>query len=316
MLTGMKVIDAQLHEPAIKLDWSASDLTTRRQVLTEVLLATMDAVGVDCALLYPVDLQWAADVVATHSHRFAVVPAFALGGVIRGFTPVGGNSGIDPVAPDVDAQIAALAARPGWVGLRLMDLRSLPPPPSGRDAYEQFHQALRTCEVLGVPVFMSTAGALLAPLDLARRYPELTLIVDHLGIRQPPSFHRDTPPFVTLPQLLALAEQPNIAVKLSGAPTLSERDYPYRDIWPYLRRIVDAFGADRVMWASDISRIAGQIGFDVTFPGAAAGYAGQHSYAQALGYVRDCDTLTSSEKDWLLSGTAQKIIRWPAAVSP
>jgi L-fuconolactonase len=316
MLSGMKVIDAQLHEPAITLNWSASDLHTRRQVLTEVLLATMDAVDVDCAVLYPVDLQWAAEVVAKHPHRFAVVPAFAVGGVLRGFTPAGGDSGVDPLSPDADDQIAALAARPGWVGLRLMDVRTMRTPPPGRDAYEQFHRALRTCEVLGVPIFMSTAGALRAPLNLARRYPDVTLIVDHLGIRQPPSFERDTPPFAALPHLLALADQPNIAVKLSGAPTLSERDYPYRDIWPQLRRIVDAFGPDRVMWGSDISRIAGQIGFDVTFPGAADGYAGKHSYAQAIGYLRDCDELTSGEKSWLLFGTAQKVLRWPAVVSP
>ena len=312
MLSSMRVIDAQLHEPTIRLDWSASDAATRRRLLTEVELATMDAVGVDCAVLYPVDLEWAAEVVAEHRERFAVVPAFAPGGVLTGFTPTGGNSGIDPLAPDVGDQIEALAARPGWVGLRLMDVRTLPPPAAGQSPYALFDRALRACQTLRVPVFMSTAGALQAPAELTRRHPDLTLVVDHLGIRQPPSFPRDEPPFATLPDLLALAGQPNVAVKLSGAPTLSEQDYPYPDLWPHLRRIVDAFGPDRIMWGSDISRITGQIGFDVTFPAAGDRYPGKHTYAQAAGYLRDCADLTPSEKRWLFGATAQKILGWPA----
>jgi hypothetical protein len=51
-----------------------------------------------------------------------------------------------------------------------------------------------------------------------------------------------------MPQLLALAKHDNVAVKISGAGTLSHQGYPYPDIWDPLARIFDAFGFDRCMW--------------------------------------------------------------------
>jgi L-fuconolactonase len=41
---------------------------------------------------------------------------------------------------------------------------------------------------------------------------------------------------------LALAAHPNIAVKISGACTLSHESFPYNDIWNPLFRVFDAFG--------------------------------------------------------------------------
>src|SRR5215470_17002226 len=51
-------------------------------------------------------------------------------------------------------------------------------------------------------------------------------------------------PFADLPNVLALAAQANIAIKITGACTLSHDPFPYPDIWDNLRRIFDAFGLD------------------------------------------------------------------------
>lgn len=82
------------------------------------------------------------------------------------------------------------------------------------------------------------APAILRELGgLAAALPDLQLVVDHLGLPQPPLVPPDRPePFGRLPELLSLARRPNVAVKLTGAPTLSRQRYPFADLWPHLHR--------------------------------------------------------------------------------
>jgi predicted TIM-barrel fold metal-dependent hydrolase len=55
--------------------------------------------------------------------------------------------------------------------------------------------------------------------------------------------------------MLALAKLPNVAVKLSGAPSTSTHPYPYKNIHGYLQRIVETFGPDRCFWGTDVTRM-------------------------------------------------------------
>jgi predicted TIM-barrel fold metal-dependent hydrolase len=88
--------------------------------------------------------------------------------------------------------------------------------------------------------------------QVAERHPGLKLIIDHLGRV---GRTQDAPAFANLPDLLALARWPNIAVKATGAPSYSSEPYPYRNIHPYLRQIYDAFGPERMFWGTDITRM-------------------------------------------------------------
>ena len=45
-----------------------------------------------------------------------------------------------------------------------------------------------------------------------------------------------------------------MAIKISGACTLSHEPFPYADIWEPLGRIFEAFGFDRCMWGTDWTR--------------------------------------------------------------
>jgi hypothetical protein len=49
-------------------------------------------------------------------------------------------------------------------------------------------------------------------------------------------------PFADLPWVLALAEQPNGAIKITGAGTLAHEPFPYPDLWEPLGRIFDRCG--------------------------------------------------------------------------
>ncbi|WP_448624491.1 amidohydrolase family protein [Geodermatophilus sp. URMC 64] len=137
-----------------------------------------------------------------------------------------------------------------------------------------------------------------------------------------------------LPDLLELAAHPNVAIKFSGAPSMSQQPYPFEDLWPDLRRIVDAFRSRRLMWGTDISRFYGRIGFR-SFPefssedefayrdGIAPELASPdrarvvpHSYAEALFHLRDSHQLTADDKEWRFGRTAQTLLRWPADPRP
>ena len=61
--------------------------------------------------------------------------------------------------------------------------------------------------------------------------------------------------WANLPELLALAKHPNVAVKATGAPSYSSEPYPYRNVHAHLRRLHDAFGPERLSWRTDITRM-------------------------------------------------------------
>ena len=122
------------------------------------------------------------------------------------------------------------------------------------------------------------------------------MIVDHLGMRQNPTFGLDDPPFRDLPALLALAELPNVRVKVSGVPTLSAGPYPFADLWASLDQVLAAFGAERLMWGSDISRVMGRAG-TIRLAPEGREYA-KHTYAEALFYLKHTDRLTADQREW------------------
>jgi predicted TIM-barrel fold metal-dependent hydrolase len=87
---------------------------------------------------------------------------------------------------------------------------------------------------------------------VARRYPRLRLVVDHLALPLGPT---GPAAFADLPHLLALARYPNVAVKASALPCHSERRFPFTDVHQPLRRVFNAFGPHRLFWGSDWTRL-------------------------------------------------------------
>jgi predicted TIM-barrel fold metal-dependent hydrolase len=88
--------------------------------------------------------------------------------------------------------------------------------------------------------------------EIAEKYPDVPLLIDHLGADLS---KQGVESFETLPELTALAKHPNIAVKMSGANGNSAAPYPHTDIHDSLQRIFDAFGPDRCFWGTDLSRM-------------------------------------------------------------
>ena len=61
---------------------------------------------------------------------------------------------------------------------------------------------------------------------IAERHPGLKLHIDHHGRGGGGGSGKDDAAFANLGEMLALAKLPNVAVKLSGAPSYSSEPYP------------------------------------------------------------------------------------------
>jgi predicted TIM-barrel fold metal-dependent hydrolase len=129
----------------------------------------------------------------------------------------------------------------------------------------------------------------LAAIDaMCRKFADTPVVIDHfarVGV-DGTSRERD------LANLCGLARHKHVHVKVSAFYALGKKQPPYTDLAPMIRRLVDAFGPERLMWATDCP-------FQVQ---------GNHTYSASLELVRDrLDFLTADAKEWLLRKTAQRV---------
>ena len=201
------------------------DLAGPREATGDQVVAAMDAVGVDGALLvspfamYRFDASYALQVHASHPTRFGLIKPF------------------DPTDPAVADEIAAWAATDGTVGVRIMLNRG-----ASEDAADPgLNRVLAAAARHAMPVNLLAWGRLEQAGLLAARNPNTTLVIDHLGLQQPFEPPAPAAPFAELGTVLALAAHDNVMIKISGACTLSHEPFPYKDIWdplaPHLRRV-------------------------------------------------------------------------------
>jgi len=80
--------------------------------------------------------------------------------------------------------------------------------------------------------------------EIAQRHPEMPLIVDHLGY---PDLQEGEEPFRPI---VELARYENVYLKLSDVAGRSAEEFPYRDVHPFIRLLLGAFGARRTMWGT------------------------------------------------------------------
>jgi L-fuconolactonase len=143
-----------------------------------------------------------------------------------------------------------LLADPVVAGIRLVFL----PADAGRVDDPAAEWLWDLAEQDQVPVMLLASGQLDELGDLARRRPGLRLAVDHLGLTGAATDAAVAP---EIDRLAALAELPNVAVKLTAVPCYSTEPYPYPALHPFLAQLYDAYGPERLFWGSDLSRLRG-----------------------------------------------------------
>ncbi|MBO9512587.1 MAG: amidohydrolase [Variovorax sp.] len=93
--------------------------------------------------------------------------------------------------------------------------------------------------------------------SIAEKHPGLRIAVDHMGILGNTTDDKIAP---FIDATAALARYPNVAVKISNIPSFSTEKYPFANVMPYVKQLVDAFGAQRCFWGTDLSRQLGKYG--------------------------------------------------------
>jgi predicted TIM-barrel fold metal-dependent hydrolase len=178
------------------------------------------------------------------------------------------------------------------VGIRIMMTRGVSEDP----ADPGINRVLEAGRRHGLPVNILCWGRLGQAKALAARNPDTAIVIDHLGLQQPFEPPPPAQPFADLPAVLALGAHPNVAIKITGACTLSREAYPYKDIWDPLARIFEAFGIDRCMWGTDWTRAVALL-----------------TYQQGVEAFRVTDRLSASDKQTLMGGTLERVYRWSPA---
>src|SRR5271168_2264510 len=252
------------------------------EVTGDQMVAAMDAVGVDGAVvvspvsMYRYDAGYALQVYAAHPDRFRLVKP------------------VDSTDPAVADTIAEWAATEGTVGIRIMlrDEVSADPADPG------LNRVLAAAARHSFPVNLLCWGRLGQAAQLAARNPNTQLVIDHLGLQQPFEPPPAAQPFTELPKVLALAAHPNIAIKISGACTLSHEPFPYKDIWDPLGRIFDAFRFGRCLWGTDWTRAVALL-----------------TYEQGVEAFRVTDRLSDSDRALLMGDTLARVYDWEASTA-
>jgi len=256
------------HDP--EFPFAPDARVPERDATPETLLALMKANGVARTVIiqvihYKYDNRYLAAVLKRYPRMFQ--------GVCR----------VDPLDPAAPDRLARLTGE-GFRGVRLS--------PAGNASGDWFHGPLmpplwKRCQELKVPM------TVLAPITrmpevgkLLDGLPELTVVIDHMAdcpIDQP----------AELEKLIALKRYPRVFVKISHTWSISRQPYPWLDAQEYVKRLYDAFGPQRLMWATDWPIVENV-----------------STYERALSVVRDdMKFLSAEDKSWILSKTIERV--WP-----
>jgi L-fuconolactonase len=264
----MLVVDAQVHvwgANTAERPW-APGLKPHRPEPLEVpeLLERMRAAGVDRAVLVPPRIEagrndLSTDAAKTCPDQFAVMGR------------------LDPRAPDAAPRLRNWRDQPGMLGLRFTLKKSL------ENLLTEGHMDViwPAAEEAGLPLYVAVTqrnSALVA--NIAARHPQLRLVLDHLAIESDKL--KDEAAFRDLDCVLALAKFANVAVKATALPCYTVDSYPYRSLHTNLKRVIEAYGPQRVFWGSDLSRLRG-------------------SY-------RECVTMFTEEMPWLSKSDLEWIV--------
>jgi predicted TIM-barrel fold metal-dependent hydrolase len=272
------IVDAQVHlwkAAAPQRPWppgGAARAQLPEPFTYEKLLPMMNEAGVDRAVIVPPSwegdrVDYALEAAKRYPDRFAVM----------GRIPLNDKA--------LAARLATWKQQPGMLGLRVTFLRSQASWLTDGTA-EWFWPA---AEKAGIPVmFLATRIAELG--RIAERHPQLTLIIDHMGLSgETVNAGKRT---AMIQQTVGLAKYPNVSVKLSSAPAYTP--YPFRDMTPIIRSCFDAYGPQRCYWGTDITNSLAKATYQQRIV----------HFTQELGF------LSEEDKDWVMGRAILARLAW------
>jgi predicted TIM-barrel fold metal-dependent hydrolase len=194
-----------------------------------------------------------------------------------------GTAIVDPASADPDAQMRTLAKK----GVRGFRIRPGTAPAAtwlDGDGYEKMFRCGAADGLAVCP--------LINPRDLpalsrrCEKFPDTPVVIDHMARIGATGTIEEA----DVAALCGMARHKRVKVKVSAFYALGKKKPPHDDLAPLIRRLFDAFGPSRLMWASDCP-------FQVD----------DESYEDGIALLRDrLDFLSADDKDRLLRRTAEE----------
>jgi predicted TIM-barrel fold metal-dependent hydrolase len=272
------IVDAQVHlwkseSPGWR--WVAGLKPQLPEPFTiERFIPIMDGAGVDRVVIVPPSWpgdrnDYALEAAQRYPNRFAVMGRIPLQN------------------PQSATLLPKWKEQPGMLGVRVTFLGEV----LTNGTADWFWPA---AEKAGVPVMLLAPGQISMFARIAERHPQLTLIIDHMGLNSSSRTRRITAIPTAIDQAIALAKYSNVSIKLSGAPGNSLEPYPFRDMTVYLQRVFEAYGPERCYW-----------GTDVTNSFAKASYRQRVTH-----FTEELSFLSESDKDWVMGRAILARLKW------
>ncbi len=300
-LHSLGVVDTQVHLHQL-VQASAQD---QYELIVDAAVVAMDALGVDVVVID----EW-IDFAGEGLHG---LPGHrAANGAWRSENPLGEvavarqptrfayMTRVDPLDPELPDVVARIGSTSGAAAIRI---------PASYDpafAAGEYAALFDAAQTEGVPLMPGMNGQIAQLHPYLERFHEVPVVLDHAGIDHPKRGDSDWELDAALAPVLELAAYPNVLIKWEHPERISTQHYPFPDVIPALRSVVDAFGANRVMWASDTTAARNT----------AAPFRGTCTWAQSLHYVADSKHLSAGEKQWILGRTARETFALKAVAGP
>ncbi|WP_394442211.1 amidohydrolase family protein (plasmid) [Sphingobium naphthae] len=263
--------DADRYPPA-PLFGKRSDWSQERPCTVASLIAAMDEAGVDKAAVvhssttYGFDNSYVVDGCNEYPDRLIAVGS------------------VDVAADDAVSTIRAWTDR-GLKGLRIFTGGSTKDFDPSELENPAAYPAWDLLGELGIPMCIQTGPIGLPQVrDLAVRFPKVNIILDHLG--RPDVL--DGPPYANADSLFAMADLPNIYLKLTPR-IMSDVTKGQASADTFFPKVAAVFGANRMAWGSNFP----------TSPG---------TLSDILATARDrLACLSDEDQNWVFAKTAQTL---------
>lgn len=244
----------------------------------ELLLEEMDQFGItQCVLVQVIyhgwDNRYTAWCVKEYPQRFK------------------GHGLIDPTDPNVADKLEYWMTEQGLSGMRFSPIYYI-----GKDewmtspAHHRLYQ--KASKLRAVFNYFISTPQLPKLEEMVAKYPEVRIVIDHLARID----LKAADPLPEFQKLLRLAQYPNVWCKVSELSSATvTMEYPYRDTFPWVRRMYDAFGPDRLLWGTG-------------FPGVTRVEAGRPTLRQELDLIeKEIDFFTAEDRAKILGINAQQL---------
>ena len=279
----MIITDSGLHvwqAPTPEKPWNLAKAHLKDPMSYEDLRLRMKEAGVDRAILVPPSFagsypEYSLEAAAKYPEQFAVM------------SPIPLNK------PEGRRVLENLMDQPGMLGVRLTFHHEYDESWIRDGTADWFWPV---AEKMNIPVMMNAPSIHKDVGEVAQRHPNLRLILDHMARRKGMKDEKLGP---GLSPTIELAKYPNVFVKLTSTQSCSSEDYPYRNIHPHLKRLIEAFGPRRCFWGTDLSAMLSRT---------------KCTYRQAVTmFTEEMDVLSKEDLEFVMGRGLAECLPWPPA---